>query len=310
MRVVHFNVRRGSKEKRKRKVMGKAVRSMSPKIAVCPRLWIYTHMQTHTCGNTLTLSVLSNSVSPRSHGIFSSFIQHSSSYSSVVLLLSLLLAAVSLLFCAPSSLIISVKNSRNIFKNQLSCSTEKKLHFEWTTLLMYSYIYYEMESVSHIMQCALDMNSAVGLCYRCFFFPWPFDATGPDKTRHSQLKPLVCCHTYSQSLFMECDHQLQRLWESESAHKHGCTVSKIEICRYPGEIYHNIKLIHSMFDKLTNIAAQYVYVCYKIAKIKLGFHCLQLSCLLSWLLCLVCILPFCSFFWFPSFLPDVSHVSS
>lgn len=86
------------------------------------------------------------------------------------------------------------------------------------------------------MWCALDQNGAVGLCH--FFF---FDAARPDKTRHSQLKPLVCCHTYSQSLFMECDHQLQRLWERESGHNLGietveqkksrlqCDQSKIKI---------------------------------------------------------------------------------
>lgn len=45
MRVVHFNVRERSKEKEKDN-RGRAIRSLSLKIAVCP--WIYTHiMQKH-----------------------------------------------------------------------------------------------------------------------------------------------------------------------------------------------------------------------------------------------------------------------
>lgn len=81
---------------------------------------------------------------------------------------------------------------------------------------MASYLQGEIQSVS-LISC--DVNSTVGLCHRhCVFFSRPFDGTRPDKTRHSQLKPVVCCHTYSQSLFMECDQQLYRDCEKECGH--------------------------------------------------------------------------------------------
>lgn len=100
MHVVHFNVREGLKEKRKRKIMERAEINIPENCCLSETLNIHSHANANTRGNTLTLSVLSNSVSPRSHGIFSSFIQHSSHYSSVVL--------ITLVSCCQSAALCSI----------------------------------------------------------------------------------------------------------------------------------------------------------------------------------------------------------
>lgn len=136
MHVVHFNVKEGLKEKIKRKIMERAEINVTENCRLSETLNIHSHANANTRRNTLTLSVLSNSVSPRLHGIFLSFIQHSSHFSSVVL--------ITLGSCCQSAALCS------IFFNHFCQKLYKCYNLSELPLLMSFFIQHEMESSSPI----------------------------------------------------------------------------------------------------------------------------------------------------------------